>query len=120
MIRLIDQPILIEVDGDRPKRIEEFVGRVNSDTSELSIARMRSVSGWSKPGQTHEFNEYIVVLKGMLQVETRAGVREVHPDQAIIVTKGEWVRYSTPGEEGAEYIVVCLPAFTASKVNLDE
>ncbi len=117
MPRLINTPTRIEAAGEPPKIIEEFIGRVNSGNSELSIARMRSPSGWSEPGQTPEFAEYTVVLRGELQVETRDGAMQVTAGQAILTAAGEWVRYSTPGPEGAEYIAVCLPAFSPQTVH---
>ena len=115
----IDSPQLIEAAGNKPKRIEEYIGRVNSRSSAVSIARMKSPSGWIEPGQTPEFEEYTIVLKGALLVTTREGSREVHAGQAVIVHPGEWVQYSTPGVEGAEYIAVCLPAFSPASVNRD-
>jgi mannose-6-phosphate isomerase-like protein (cupin superfamily) len=117
MSRLISQPTRIQAAGTPPKIIEEFVGRVNSGTQAVSIARMISPSGWSEPGQTPQFDEYTVVLKGSLRVETRAGVHDVAAGQAIITPRGEWVRYSSPGPEGAEYIAVCLPAFSPETVH---
>jgi len=120
MVRLIDQPTVIEAAGNKPKRIEEFIGLVNSNTSEVSIARMVSPPGWTEPGQLPEFAEYTVVLKGMLQVETKKRVYNVRAGQAIIVYAGQWVQYSTPSEEGAEYIAVCLPAFSMDTVNREE
>ena len=120
MAKFIDQPMVIEAVGNKPKIIEEYIGAVNSDTEELSVARMRSPSGWIEPGQTPEFSEYTVVLKGMLHVKTENRVYEVKAGQAIIVSAGEWVQYSTPSEEGAEYIAICLPAFTTEAVHRDE
>lgn len=120
MVQFIDQPIVIEAFGNIPKIVEEYIGNVNSETKELSIARMRSPAGWLEPGQTPEFSEYFVVLKGMLQVKTKGRVYEVKAGQAIIVTAGEWVQYSTPSDEGAEYMAICLPAFTNDKVHIDE
>jgi len=120
MARLIDQPIVIEAIDNKPKIIEEYIGSVNSGTKELSVALMRSPSGWLEPGQTPEFSEYTIVLKGMLQVKTKNRMYEVHAGQAMIVDAGEWVQYSTPSEEGAEYIAVCLPAFTSAAVHRDE
>jgi len=117
MAKLISQPTLIPAAGYPPKVIEEFIGRVNSQTSAISIARMTSPSGWREPGQTPEFDEYTVVLKGELQVETRGAVHKVAAGQAIIVQAGEWVRYGTPGPDGAEYIAVCLPAFSPDTVH---
>jgi mannose-6-phosphate isomerase-like protein (cupin superfamily) len=120
MARLIDQPIVIEAIDNKPKIIEEYIGSVNSGTGELSVALMRSPSGWLEPGQTPEFSEYTIVLKGMLQVKTKNRMYEVQAGQAMIVDAGEWVQYSTPSEEGAEYIAVCLPAFTSTTVHRDE
>jgi mannose-6-phosphate isomerase-like protein (cupin superfamily) len=120
MARLISAPTKIEAAGNKPKLIEEFIGRVNSDTAALSIARMQSPSGWVEPGQTPEFDEYTVVLRGALHVETRTGTLEVRAGQAVIVAGGEWVRYSSPGAEGAEYVAVCLPAFSPATVHRDE
>lgn len=119
MIRIISKPTIIPAAGEPPKIIEEFFGRVNSQTSAVSIAKMTSPSGWREPGQTPEFNEYTVVLKGELQVETRESVLKVGAGQAVCVSAGEWVRYSTPGAAGAEYIAVCLPAFAPSTVHRD-
>src|SRR4026208_222125 len=104
---LIDKPTIIEAAGNKPKRIEEFVGRVNSKTDAVSIARMTSPSGWVEPGQTPEFDEYTVVLRGSLRVTFHGGELDVHAGQAVVTHRGEWVRYSTPGAEGAEYIAVC-------------
>jgi mannose-6-phosphate isomerase-like protein (cupin superfamily) len=120
MIRKIEKPTIVEAAGSKPKKIEEFVGAVNSGTTDLSVARMRSPSGWVEPGQTPEFDEYTVVLNGMLRVKTRAGEFDVHAGQAIIVGANKWVQYSTPGKDGAEYIAVCLPAFTPETVHRDE
>lgn len=119
MPKLIEQPTRIEAHGTPPKRIEEFIGRVNSQTAGVSIARMVSPSGWSEPGQTPEFDEYTVVLRGTLCVETRDSAFEVSAGQAIITHRGEWIRYSTPGSEGAEYIAVCVPAFSPETVHRD-
>ena len=115
----IRKPTVIQAAGNKPKLIEEFVGRVNSSTAEASIARMRSPSGWVEPGQTPEFDEYTVVLRGALRVTTRGGALDVHAGEAVIVPRGEWVQYSTPGAEGAEYIAVCLPAFAPDTVHRD-
>ena len=117
MAKVIAAPTVIPAAGQPPKIIEEFIGRVNSQTAALSIAKMTSPSGWREPGQTPEFNEYTIVLRGELQVETREAVHEVRAGQAVIVNAGEWVRYSTPGLEGAEYIAVCLPAFSSETVH---
>jgi mannose-6-phosphate isomerase-like protein (cupin superfamily) len=119
MARIITAPTHIKAHGQPPKEIEEFIGNVNSATSALSIARMISPSGWSEPGQTPEFEEFTVVLRGQLKVETRGGTYQVEAGQAIITSRGEWVRYSTPGPEGAEYISVCLPAFSPENVHRD-
>ena len=120
MIKLIHSPKLIKAVGNMPKAINEFFGRVNSQTSEISIARMNSPAGWEEPGQTPEFDEYTVVFKGTLRVETKKDDFYVHQNQAIMVGKGEWVRYSSPGEEGAEYIAICIPAFSPEMVNRDQ
>ncbi len=120
MPRLIAKPTVVPAAGQPPKIIEEFVGRVNSQTSALSIAKMTSPSGWREPGQTPEFDEYTIVLKGELQVETREAIHTVAAGQAVIVHAGEWVRYGTPGAAGAEYIAVCLPAFALATVHRDE
>jgi len=117
MATLIQVPTIIKAAGNKPKIIEEYIGQVNSRTADLSIARMKSPAGWLEPGQTPEFDEYTVVIKGMLRVETKDDVLEVHAGQAVIVHKGEQVRYSTPGPEGAEYIAVCLPAFSLETVH---
>lgn len=119
MPQIIAGPTVIQAAGNLPKRIEEFVGRVNSQTDAVSIARMTSPSGWVEPGQTPEFDEYTVVLRGTLHVDTRDGAFDVNAGQAIITRRGEWVRYSTPGPEGAEYVAVCLPAFAPTTVHRD-
>ena len=119
MAALIPKPTRIEAVGNPPKTIEEFAGLVNSGSGAVSIARMRSPSGWAEPGQTPEFDEYSLVLHGALRVETREGAFEVAAGQAVHVPGGEWVRYSTPGPEGAEYISVCLPAFSPATVHRD-
>ena len=119
MPTLISQPIRIEAAGNKPKRIEEYVGRVNSQTEGASVAHMRSPGGWQEPGQTPEFDEYTIVLNGLLRVEHRHGTIDVAPGQAVIAHKGEWIRYSTPGAEGAEYIAVCVPAFSPDTVHRD-
>lgn len=116
----IDTPTVIEAAGNKPKIIEEFIGLVNSQTSGLSIARMKSPTGWVEPGQKPEFTEYTVVLKGMLRVKTADGQLDIHAGEAIIVKANEWVQYSTPNDEGAEYIAVCLPAFSPETVHRDE
>ncbi len=119
MPKLIEAPTVITAAGTIPKQIEEFIGRVNSSTGAVSIARMKSPSGWSEPGQTPEFDEYTVVLRGLLRVTSRSGSIDVTAGQAIIANRGEWVQYSTPGQEGAEYIAVCLPAFAPGSVHRD-
>jgi mannose-6-phosphate isomerase-like protein (cupin superfamily) len=119
MPELIVKPARVEAAGNKPKLIDEYVGRVNSGHSEVSIARMRSPGGWVEPGQTPEFDEYTVVLSGLLRVEHRGGVIDVPVGQAVVVRRGEWVRYSTPESSGAEYIAVCLPAFTLDAARRD-
>jgi len=114
---LIEKPTIIAAAGNLPKRIAEYVGRVNSATEAVSIARMESPQGWTEPGQTPEFDEYTVVLRGMLRVETRSGAIDVKAGQAIFVHRGEWVRYSSPEPGGAEYIAVCIPAFSPELVH---
>lgn len=119
MPTFINQPTQIKAAGNKPKIIQEFVGRVNSKTASLSVAKMQSPSGWVEPGQSPEFDEFTVVLKGMLRVASKSGVLEVKAGQAVIAHAGEWVQYSTPGPEGAEYIAVCLPAFSPDTVHRD-
>ena len=119
MPQLVLKPSTIEAAGNKPKIIEEYVGRVNSGTEGVSIARMRSPGGWEEPGQTPEFDEYTVVLRGTLRVKTRDETFDVAAGQAVITKAGEWVQYSTPGEEGAEYVAVCLPAFSMETVHRD-
>ena len=116
---LIAQPTRIQSAGNKPKLIDEFVGRVNSATEALSVAHMRSPGGWVEPGQTPDFDEYTVVLHGLLRVESKDSVMEVRPGQAIVTRRGEWIRYSTPEPEGAEYIAICLPAFSMDTVHRD-
>lgn len=120
MPTLIAQPTRIEAAGNKPKLIDEYIGRVNSKTSAASVAHMRSPDGWIEPGQTPEFDEFTIVLKGMLRVEHKGGAVDVHAGQAVIAHAGEWVRYSTPEESGAEYIAVCLPAFSMDSVHRDQ
>jgi quercetin dioxygenase-like cupin family protein len=120
MAQRIEQPTIIQSAGNKPKRIEEFVGRVNTGTAATSLARMTSPPGWIEPGQTPEFDEYTLVLRGMLRVETRAGVLDVSAGQAVHAPRGEWVRYSTPHADGAEYVAVCVPAFSPDTVHRDE
>lgn len=119
MIRILREPKRLQAHGTPPKQLEEFVGRLNSGTSALSVARMHSPAGWSEPGQTPEFAEFTVVLRGVLVVESKVGVERVSAGQALIVDAGEWVRYRTPEPEGAEYIAVCLPAFSPQLVHRD-
>ena len=119
MPKLIEKPKLIEAVGNPPKQIEEFIGRVNSGHDHVSIARMKSPAGWSEPGQRPQFQEITVVLAGKLRVEYAAGVLEVQAGQAVIAEPGEWIRYSTPNPGGAEYIAVCLPAFSPETVHRD-
>ena len=120
MPTFIAQPTRVEAAGTKPKLIDEYVGRVNSATSATSVAHMRSPGGWQEPGQSPEFDEFTVVLRGTLRVEHRAGSMDVHAGQAVIAHRGEWVRYSTPQPEGAEYIAVCLPAFAIETVHRDQ
>ena len=120
MPTLIARPTRIQAAGNKPKLIDEYIGRVNSETHELSVAHMRSPGGWVEPGQTPDFDEFTVVLHGALHVEHAGGHLDVHAGQAVIAHKGEWVRYSTPEPGGAEYIAVCLPAFSMETVRRDE
>jgi mannose-6-phosphate isomerase-like protein (cupin superfamily) len=117
MLTIISAPTKVEAVGTPPKTILEFIGRVNSSTAELSVAKMTSPSGWSEPGQTPEFDEFTVVLRGSLRVESREKTVDIAAGQAVIAPRGEWVRYSTPGPEGAEYVAVCLPAFSPATVH---
>ncbi len=119
MPTLISQPTRVQAAGNKPKLIDEYIGRVNSKTSAASVAHMRSPQGWVEPGQTPEFDEFTIVLKGMLRVEHKAGALEVRAGQAVVAHAGEWVRYSTPEDGGAEYIAVCLPAFSMESVHRD-
>jgi mannose-6-phosphate isomerase-like protein (cupin superfamily) len=118
--RLIEKPVIIDCVGTKPKQIQEYAGRVNSGHGDVSVARMISPSGWAEPGQRPEFEEISVVLKGTLRVEHDNGVLDVAAGQAVVASPGEWVRYSTPGPEGAEYVAVCLPAFSPTTVHRDE
>ena len=120
MPRLIATPTVIEAAGTKPKLIEEFAGRVNSGHDTVSVARMKSPSGWEEPGQRPEFEEITIVLNGMLRVEYESGVLEVRSGQAVVCNPGEWVRYSSPEQDGAEYVAVCLPAFSPDTVNRDD
>lgn len=119
MPRLVAAPAIVEAAGTKPKRIEEFVGRVNTGHDRVSVARMRSPQGWVEPGQRPAFEEITVVLAGMLRVEYEGGVLEVHAGQAVVTAPGEWIRYSTPAAGGAEYVAVCLPAFSPHTVHRD-
>jgi len=119
MPTLIFQPTRIEAAGNKPKLIDEYIGRINSKNEAASVAHMRSPGGWVEPGQTPDFDEYTIVLQGMLRVEHRHGFIDVPAGRAVIAHKGEWVRYSTPGPDGAEYIAVCLPAFSPDTVHRD-
>ena len=120
MPTLIPQPTRIHAAGNKPKIIDEYIGRVNSKTSGASVAHMRSPQGWLEPGQTPEFDEFTIVLKVTLRLEHKAGTLDVHAGQAVVAHAGEWVRYSTPEDGGAEYIAVCLPAFSMETVHRDE
>jgi len=117
---LIRTPTVIAASGNKPKEIREYIGRVNSKTDALSIARMKSPGGWVEPGQQPEFDEYTLVLRGMLRVKTKEESLDVREGEAVIVKGGEWVQYSTPGPDGAEYVAVCLPAFSPATVHRDE
>ena len=119
MAKLIEKPQIIEAAGNKIKIIEEFFGRVTSKTDEVSIAKMQSPEGWEEPGQCPEFNEYTVVLKGTLSVKTKEKTFDVKAGQGILMPKGEWVQYSSPYPGGAEYIAVCLPAFSPTSVHRD-
>jgi len=119
MPTFISEPTRIQAAGTKPKLIDEYVGRVNSQTDTLSVAHMRSPQGWQEPGQTPEFDEFTTVLRGMLRVRHRHGQIDVHAGQAVIAHRGEWIQYSTPNEGGAEYIAVCLPAFSPDTVHRD-
>jgi ethanolamine utilization protein EutQ len=120
MPSLIPQPTRIQAAGNKPKLIDEYIGRVTTKTSAASIAHMRSPQGWVEPGQTPEFDEFTIVLKGTLRVEHKEGFLDVQAGQAVVAHSGEWIRYSTPNAEGAEYIAVCLPAFSMETVHRDE
>ena len=118
MATLIEKPTIVQAAGNKPKLIDEYVGRVNSKSTTLSVAHMRSPEGWSEPGRTPEFDEYTIVLKGMLRVTHKDGQMEVRAGQAVVAHRGEWVQYSTP--QGAEYIAVCLPAFSPETVHREK
>jgi quercetin dioxygenase-like cupin family protein len=119
MPKLIAAPSIVAAAGTKPKRIEEYAGRVNSGHANVSVARMTSPSGWQEPGQRPEFEEITVVLRGMLRVEHEGGVLDVREGQAVVTAPGEWVRYSTPEADGAEYVAVCVPAFSPATVHRD-
>ena len=119
MPELVTAPTRIVAAGNKPKSIDEYVGRVNSKTEAVSIAHMRSPAGWVEPGQTPEFDEYTVVLKGLLRVKHAGGTIDVRAGQAVIARRGEWVQYSSPEPEGAEYVAVCVPAFSPETVHRD-
>jgi mannose-6-phosphate isomerase-like protein (cupin superfamily) len=119
MPKLIQKPTQLEAAGNKPKLIEEFIGRVNSSDEKLSVARMHSPGGWIEPGQTPEFDEYTLVLAGMLRVAHAGGFTDVAAGQAIITRAGEWVKYSSPNPEGADYVAICLPAFSPQTVHRD-
>jgi mannose-6-phosphate isomerase-like protein (cupin superfamily) len=120
MPELIAKPTRIEAAGNKPKLIDEYIGRVNSGDAGISIAHMRSPGGWVEPGQRPDFDEYTVVISGALRVEHEGGALEVLAGQAVITRAGEWIRYSTPEEGGAEYVAICLPAFSPDTVHRDE
>jgi mannose-6-phosphate isomerase-like protein (cupin superfamily) len=120
MPTLIPQPTRITAAGNKPKLIDEYIGRVNSKDSSVSVAHMRSPQGWVEPGQKPEFDEFTIVLRGMLRVKSAAAELDVNAGQAVVTHAGEWVQYSTPNAEGAEYIAVCLPAFSMDTVHRDE
>jgi mannose-6-phosphate isomerase-like protein (cupin superfamily) len=117
---LISSPTVVEAAGNKPKLIREYVGRVNSDTTGLSIAHMQSPTGWLEPGQTPEFDEYTLVIRGLVRVTHADGIMDVRAGQAVLASAGEWVQYSTPETDGADYISVCLPAFSPGLVHRDE
>jgi ethanolamine utilization protein EutQ len=117
---LIPQPARVQAAGNKPKLIDEYIGRVNSSTSTVSVAHMRSPGGWQEPGQTPDFDEFTVVVKGSIRVEYTGGSLDVRAGQAVIAHRGQWVRYSTPSPEGAEYFAICLPAFSMESVHRDE
>lgn len=120
MPKQVEAPAVVQAAGNRPKTIEEYVGRVNSGDPSVSLARMVSPQGWTEPGQRPEFRELTLVLSGMLRVESEGGVLEVREGQAVICEPGEWVRYSSPDPGGAEYVAVCLPAFAPDLAHRDE
>lgn len=119
MTQIIKSPTIVKAAGNKLKVIEEFFGRMSTKSENISIARMKSPVGWEEPGQQPEFDEYTVVVRGNLQVETKKQTYDIQAGQAILIEKGEWVRYSTPHEGGAEYVAICLPAFSMDTVNRD-
>jgi ethanolamine utilization protein EutQ (cupin superfamily) len=119
-MKIIEKPTEIKAHGNKPKIIQEFIGRVNSNTEDASIAKMKSPEGWIEPGQTPEFDEYTLVINGTLSVKTKEDTFEIRAGQAIIASKGEWIQYSTPYAGGAEYVAVCLPSFSPQLVHRDE
>ena len=119
MPKLIAAPTIVAAAGTKPKQIEEYAGRVNTGHASVSVARMTSPAGWTEPGQRPEFEEITIVLRGMLRVEHEGGALEVRAGQAVVTAPGEWVKYSTPEADGAEYIAVCLPAFSPTSVHRD-
>ena len=120
MPTLIPAPTRVEAAGNKPKLIDEYIGRINTGHTGLSVAHMRSPGGWVEPGQTPDFDEYTLVLRGVLKVEHSDGELLVEAGQAVVTARGEWVRYSTPTDEGAEYVAICLPAFSMDTVKRDE
>lgn len=120
MPTLVSDPTIVEAAGNKPKLIAEFIGRVNTQTDNISIARMKSPGGWTEPGQRPDFDEFTLVLKGLLRVRTESDLIDVRAGQAVIAHHGEWVQYSTPEAEGAEYIAICVPAFSPESVHRDE
>ncbi len=120
MAKVLRSPSIIKAAGRKNKKIEEYIGIVNSDNSEISVAKMNSPGGWEEPGQIPEFDEYTIVFKGMLKVETESQTYELRENEAIVVEKGEWVRYRTPESGGAEYVSVCIPAFSPDTVHRDK
>ncbi|MDD5450469.1 MAG: hypothetical protein PHT49_01035 [Desulfovibrionales bacterium] len=119
-MKIINKTTKINAAGSPPKQIEELIGLVNSKDDDVSIARMRSPEGWSEPGQIPDFNEYTIMLKGTLKIETKNGISEIKENEAVIIERGEWVKYSTPYKYGAEYIAICIPAFSPKRVHRDE
>lgn len=119
MPTLIAAPTVVAAAGNKPKRIEEYAGRVNSGHADVSVARMVSPQGWVEPGQRPDFEEITVVLRGLLRVDFEGGAMDVRAGQAVVAKPGEWVRYSSPEVDGAEYVAICLPAFSMDSVHRD-